>query len=178
MNGQPSGFAGWINRMQMASFSAFAGELRTTIVLLALTAVDLWLLTSHATEILYSRAVEPLAASASVSVFLAHNTAAEQMRQIGLYLAGVIVAAVLGKSVTSLFGQKAVRTTSREYMEAKAKGEALATAEHAALPPVRVNKVIKMEVKQASEPEKEAPDSGEFHDEHQWASGDPRAGIL
>lgn len=127
MNGQPTGFAGWINRMQMASFSAFTGELRTTLVLLVLTGVDVWLLTQRATEILYSRALEPLTASASVSVFLAHNTAAEQMRQVGLYLAVVIIGAVLGKSVTSLLGQKNVRETSREYVEAKAKGEAAGT---------------------------------------------------
>lgn len=137
MNGPPTGFAGWISRMQMASYTAFTGDIRSTIVVLVLIAIDARLLLAHATELLYSRTTEPMAASAAVSVFLAHNTAAEQMRQAGLYLAGIIAASVFGIRVANVFDQKHVRETSREAYEGLAQVEKAKAAATAAPDPVQ-----------------------------------------
>lgn len=161
-------FSRFINQTQMASFGSFAGEVRWAIVSLALLAVAVWLLTRRATEIPYDKIMVTVAAevpvdttrgnrfrsgrssmraaersmmvSSAVSVFLAHNTAAEAMRQVGLYLAIVLVSALTGKSFASFWSQKNVRETAQEYgsvLEAKERGRAagkeIATQEHAAL---------------------------------------------
>jgi hypothetical protein len=168
MNDQ-TGFTKFVNQTQMASLGTLISQVLWCFGSIVLTVADAWLLTRKATEILYSRAVDPLAASASVSVFLAHNTAAEMMRQVGLYLAGLLIFGWTGKSVAGFFSNKNVRETSREYVEAKARGEAQ-TAEHRTLPAVQAHTVQKVEVRtERAEP---------AEPEHQWADGDPKAGIL
>lgn len=163
-----SGFIRFINQTQMASFGSFAGEVRWAIVSFMLLVVSVWLLTRRASEIPYDKIMVTVAAetpidtaksrgyrsgrssmraaersmmvSSAVSVFLAHNTAAEAMRQVGLYLAIVLVSALTGKSFASFWSQKNVRETAAEYgpvLEAKERGRAtgkeIATKEHAAL---------------------------------------------
>lgn len=86
-------------------------------------------------------------------------------------LAIALLAAWTGKSITNAAANYGVRTTAREYVEAKAKGEASGT------PAVAVT------AKDQAKVEVTAPTNGTVTEpppeEHVWATGDdPRAGIL
>lgn len=181
MNGQQTGFVRFINQLQMASFGTFNSQILWFFGSVALTVIDGYLLTRHATEIHVQDVLDPLKASAAVSVFMAHNTAAEQTRQVGLYLAIVLIGGWTGKSVAGFFSGKNVRETSREYVEAKERGRVRAvadiTSEKAA---IRIENVERAEVK-AEQPSLKVPAPlplEEPPEEHQWSKGDPREGIL
>lgn len=183
MNGRNSaphtGFVKFINQMQMASFGTFNSQVLWFLGSIALTVIDGFLLTRHATEIDVIQVLDPLKASAAVSVFLAHNTAAEQSRQVGLYLAIVLIGGWTGKSVAGFFSGKNVRETSQEYIEAKergrARGEAEVTSER---PAIRTQNIEQVTVQKSDRPTKSDPDRDDEEEKHEWAEGDPRSGIL
>lgn len=102
-------------------------------------------------------------------------------------LAGALLFAWTGKSITNAVSNYGTRKTSREYVEAKAKGEAAATAEHSALPPLvehaeRVEQhVVAPEPLHRRSSELPTPSAASMEldtVEHEWARGDPREGIL
>lgn len=82
-------------------------------------------------------------------------------------LAIALLAAWTGKSITNAAANFGVRKTAREYVEAKARGEA------SARPAVVAEKVERVEVAPRT-----APAGMPVEVEHEWASGDPRAGVL
>lgn len=133
-----TGFVGFVNNIQMTAFAGFNGQVLWFFGSIVLTLVDAYLLTRQAdqirlTDILATdiktegMMVYQMKLNAIVSIFSAHNTAAEQMRQAGLWLAGFLLGGWTGKSVSNAWSNKVIRESAQEYApvaEAKARGKA------------------------------------------------------
>jgi hypothetical protein len=170
MNGEQTGFVRFINQIQMASFGTFNSQVLWFFGSLVLTLADAYLLTRQAEAIPWNLAGDSLKVANGVAIFTAHNTGAEQMRQVGVYLAGILIFGWTGKSVAGFFSGKNVRETAAEYApvaEAKARGKAagaldaerirqVVTAEHQASKPrttVRARKADELTVTSGAEPD-------------------------
>lgn len=126
MNGNQTGFVRFINQLQMAAFGTFNSQVVWFFGSLVLTLVDAWLLTRRAQPIPMSVIGNALQTANAVAIFTAHNAGAEQMRQVGVWLAGIMVTGWTGKSITGFYSGKNVRETAAEYApvaEAKARGQ-------------------------------------------------------
>lgn len=141
---QDSGFIRFVNQIQMTAFAGLISQVVWLVGSFTLTWVDYRLFTG--TD--------------------------ENHLSYGLQLAIALLAAWTGKSITNAASNYGVRTTAREYVEAKAKGKESATREHQALSAVHANTIQKVEVKQP------APLAEGAVEDHEWREGDPRAGIL
>lgn len=133
-----TGFVGFINNIQMTAFAGFNGQTLWFFGSIVLTLVDAYLLTRRAIEVRLSdilatdikaegMQVYQMKLNAVVSIFSAHNSAAEQMRQVGLWLAGFLLTGWTGKSITNAASNKFIRESALEYApvaEAKARGKA------------------------------------------------------
>lgn len=120
----------------------------------------------------------------------------DSIRSLGFALAGALLAAWTGKSVIGGVVEHGKRTTSTEYkeiIEAKERGSkvgtaqalALATAakeittqEHAAPATVTVKSRGSTEVSMAPVAEEDPTREPATDEPHDWATGDPRAGVL
>ena len=143
-----SGFIGFVNNIQMTAFAGFNGQVLWFIGSIILTLVDAYLLTRRAIEIPIPQilatdinaegmVVYQMKLNALVSIFAAHNQATEQMRQVGLWLAGFLLGAWTGKSFTNAWSNKIVRESAMEYApvaEAKARGKAAGTVQPSKVP--------------------------------------------
>lgn len=122
-----TGFIGFINNIQMTAFAGFNGQVLWFFGSIILTIVDGYLLTRQASEVPLVQYANQQSFSAAVAIFVAHNQAAEQMRQVGLWLAGYLLLGWTGKSVSNAWSNKVVRESAMEYApvaEAKARGKA------------------------------------------------------
>jgi uncharacterized metal-binding protein len=115
MNGEQTGFVKFVNQIQMTAFSALISQVVWLVGSLTLTWVDYRLFTGPE----------------------------ENHRSYGLQLAIALLAAWTGKSITNAASGYGVRTTAREYVEAKERGKASATPPAAT---VHAEKVEKVEV--------------------------------
>ena len=124
----PNGFIGFINKLQMTAFGGFVGQVLWFFGSIVLTLVDAYLLTRRADPIPLAEYAVAERFAQAVSIFTAHNAAAEQMRQVGVWLAGILVGGWLGKSINNTVGNKIVRESATEYApvaQAKAMGKAM-----------------------------------------------------
>ncbi len=110
-------FSEWLNRTQMTSFTSFGNQIIYSMALLALTVVDCILL-------------------------LRESGAGGIAVGAGLPLAYAIIGGILGARGINAASAHSVRTTAKEYVEAKTKGQiegaavaAVMTSEHAAQAP-------------------------------------------
>ena len=157
-------FSDWLNKTQMTSFTSFGNQIIYSLILLAMTTVDCILL-------LRESRTSAIAIGA------------------GLPLAYAIIGGILGARGINAASAHSVRTTSKEYVQAKEKGKvegaiALAqlTAEHPALHPVQpavtVNATDQAQVGVTTSPAVVAKPDPEPGEGHGWAAGAPQAGLL
>ena len=174
MNGQ-SGFIGFINKTEMVSLSSLGRLVVLIIGSLVFTGVAAWLLTRRATPIAFSMVHSPEEASMAATVFLSQHTAAEAMRQVGLYLAGLLLTVWTGGTIAGIFQNKVVRETSREALEGQAKiAEAEARGKAQGTAAVHAQTVQKVEVQNGGAV---ISDNGE-DEEHEWRDRDyPKGGL-
>lgn len=138
----------FVNQTQMASFSTLVGQALWFFGSVVLTLVDAWLLTRQSGEVPLFDVLDPIKAAAAVTVFSAHALAAEQMRQVGLWLAGFLLTAWTGKSISNRYANKDVRETAQEYApvaEAKERGKAAGNADATRVADQRVRDAITSE---------------------------------
>jgi len=110
-----TGFVGFINKIQMTSLASLNGQVLWFFLCILLGIVDAWLLTSHADAIPLEKYATQQQASWAIAIYTAHNSAAEQMRQVGIWVCGILVSGVLGKSINNNFGNKIQRESAIEY---------------------------------------------------------------
>lgn len=110
-----TGVIGFVNKIQMTSLAGLNGQILWFFLCVLLGFTDAWLLTRQAAEIPLAKYATQQQASWAVAIFTAHNSAAEQMRQVGVWICGILVSGVLGKSINNTFGNKIQRESAIEY---------------------------------------------------------------
>jgi hypothetical protein len=147
----------FINTLNTVSFSSLTNQILWMLGSAVFTCVAAWLMT------------RPDQFNAS-GVLIASGSG---MRAVGVDLAMALLFAWTGKSAITAASRFGKSTTSEKYVEAKERGKA--TAPPQTVVEAKDQSTVKVDASPASGPEREPRGKDE---DRQWASGDPRAGVL